>query len=170
MKAKTRIAAFIAAAICILTMGTAGCGSENGSSASSKAASSAAESTADTPSEAEKPIIEPVSIKENARVSYLGPAGTYTEKAAKLFFGESCELSPQETVDDAIAELNAGNADYAVIPQENTIGGAVTNYIDALLAQEDVYVTGEVVLPISQTLMGVKGATLDDIKTICSHA
>ncbi len=170
MKAKTRIAAFIAAAICILTMGTAGCGSENGSSASSKAASSAAESTADTPSEAEKPIIEPVSIKENARVSYLGPAGTYTEEAAKLFFGESCELSPQKTVDDAIAELNAGNADYAVIPQENTIGGAVTNYIDALLAQEDVYVTGEVVLPISQTLMGVKGATLDDIKTVCSHA
>ena len=190
MKTGKRIAAVIAAAVCICTTGTVGCGSDSAGekdNSVSTQASSAAESaestenaassseaqtteTADTPSETEKPVIEPVSIKENAKVSYLGPAGTYTEEAAKLFFGEGCELSPQETVDDAISELNAGNADYAVIPQENTIGGAVTNYIDALIAQEEVYVIGEVVLPISQTLMGVKGAELGDIKTVCSHA
>ena len=113
---------------------------------------------------------QPVRIKENAAVSYLGPAGTYTEEAAKLFFDENAALSPQTTVDDAIAELNAGNADYAVIPQENTIGGAVTNYIDALIRQQDVYVVGEVVLPISQTLMGIPGTELSDIRTVCSHA
>ena len=187
MKAKTRIAAVIAAAVCICTAGAVGCGSETKAEkdgAVSSQAVSAAESgenaassseaqgseTADTLSEAEKPVIEPVSILENARVSYLGPAGTYTEEASKLFFGEDCALSPQETVPDAIAELNAGNADYAVIPQENTIGGAVTNYIDALIEQEEVYVTGEVVLPISQTLMGIPGTKLGDIKTVCSHA
>ena len=113
---------------------------------------------------------EPVRIKEHAAVSYLGPAGTYTEEAAQLFFGDDASLSPQTTVDDAIAELNAGNADYAVIPQENTIGGAVTNYVDALIRQEDVYVVGEVVLPISQTLMGLPGTELSDIRTVCSHA
>ena len=63
-----------------------------------------------------------------------------------------------------------GEADYAVIPQENTIGGAVTNYVDALIRQEDVYVVGEVVLPISQTLMGLPGTELSDIRTVCSHA
>ena len=109
-------------------------------------------------------------IREHAKVSYLGPAGTYTEEATKLFFSEDAALSPQANVDDAIAELHAGNADYAVIPQENTIGGAVTNYVDALLAQEDVYVIGEVVLPISQTLMGVAGTQLADVRTVCSHA
>lgn len=62
-----------------------------------------------------------------------------------------------------------GAADYAVIPQENTLGGAVVNYVDALIAAEDAYVVGEVVLPISQTLMGVPGAALADIKTVCSH-
>ena len=114
--------------------------------------------------------LQQVTIKGNATVSYLGPAGTYTEEASKLFFSENAVLSPQTTVDEAIAELNAGNADYAVIPQENTIGGAVTNYIDALIKQQNVYVIGEVVLPISQTLMGIPGTELADIQTVCSHA
>lgn len=106
---------------------------------------------------------------DNARISYLGPAGTYTEEAAKFFFSAG-DFQPRETVDDAIADVTAGSADYAVIPQENTLGGAVTNYLDALIAEEHVFVVGEILLPISQTLMGVPGAAIDDIQTVCSHA
>ena len=105
---------------------------------------------------------------DNPRVSYLGPAGTYTEEAAQFFFADGT-FQPKETVPDAIADVTAGYADYAVIPQENTLGGAVVNYVDALFAQEGVYVVGEVILPISQTLMGVPGASLEDIETVCSH-
>ena len=105
-----------------------------------------------------------------ARVSYLGPQGTYTEEATQFFFGDGASLNPRETVQDAIADLLGGDADYAVIPQENTLGGAVVSYVDALIAAEDAWVVGEVVLPISQTLMGVPGATLQDIRTVCSHA
>ena len=103
------------------------------------------------------------------RVSYLGPAGTYTEEATRFFFESAKEFIPEATVEEAIADVTEGRTEYAVIPQENTLGGAVTNYVDALIAQESVYVVGEVILPISQTLMGVPGATLEDIKTVCSH-
>ena len=72
-------------------------------------------------------------IKTNAVVSYLGPEGTYTEEAAKFFFQDTKNFNPQKTVDDAIAEVMNDTADYAVIPQENTLGGAVTNYVDALI-------------------------------------
>ena len=109
-------------------------------------------------------------IKTNAVVSYLGPEGTYTEEAAKFFFQDTKNFNPQKTVDDAIAEVMNDTADYAVIPQENTLGGAVTNYVDALINESGVYVVGEVIIPINQTLMGVEGATLNDIKTVCSHA
>lgn len=109
-------------------------------------------------------------IKDNASVSYLGPEGTYTEEAAKFFFTSGGSFNPKGTVDEAIEDAAAGISDYAVIPQENTIGGAVTNYVDAFLSRDDVYVVGEVVLPISQTLMGIPGATIADIKTVCSHA
>lgn len=104
-----------------------------------------------------------------SRVSYLGPEGTYTEEAAQYWFQDDGELMPEETVNDAVAAVQAGDADYAVIPQENTLGGAVVNYVDALIAAEDTYVVGEVVLPINQTLMGVPGAKLSDIQTVCSH-
>lgn len=104
------------------------------------------------------------------RVSYLGPAGTYTEEASQFWFQNGEELLPKETVNDAIADLLAGDADFAVIPQENTVGGAVVNYVDALIAADEAYVVGEVVLPISQTLMGIPGSTLADITTVCSHA
>ena len=104
------------------------------------------------------------------QVSYLGPEGTYTEEAAQFWFRDGETLNPKKTVNDAVMDVLSGKADYAVIPQENTLGGAVVNYVDALIAAEDAYVVGEVVLPISQTLMGVPGTELADIKTVCSHA
>ncbi len=106
---------------------------------------------------------------DTIQVSYLGPEGTYTEEAAKFWFQNGEAFLSKQTVNDAIADVLEGEADYAVIPQENTLGGAVVNYVDALIAAEDAYVVGEVVLPISQTLMGVPGASLEDIKTVCSH-
>lgn len=111
----------------------------------------------------------PAGADSDAKVSYLGPAGTYTEEAAQFFFRDGETMIPEETVNDAVDAVISGDADFAVIPQENTVGGAVVNYIDALIAAEDVFVVGEVILPISQTLMGVPGAALTDIRTVCSH-
>ena len=107
---------------------------------------------------------------DSVRVSFLGPKGTYTEEAAQFWFRNGEELLPKDTVNDAIDELLTGTADFAVIPQENTLGGAVVNYVDALIAAENTYVVGEIVLPISQTLMGIPGTTLSDVRTVCSHA
>jgi prephenate dehydratase len=142
------------------------------------AESSPTESAATTESaQAESPATSEVTPEvtqainaADAAVSYLGPAGTYTEEAAQFFFPETENMMPKGTVDEAIADVVEGRADYAVIPQENTLGGAVTNYVDALIKQKDVNVIGEVILPISQTLMGVPGAKIEDIKTVCSHA
>jgi len=106
----------------------------------------------------------------SVQVSYLGPEGTYTEEAAQYFFKNQETLVARETVNDAIGDVLSGAADYAVIPQENTLGGAVVGYVDALIGAAEISVVGEVVLPISQTLMGVPGATLEDIATVCSHA
>lgn len=117
-----------------------------------------------------KPAPTAGSFGENAAVSYLGPEGTYTEEAARFFFNSSGSFTPKKTVEEAIEDAALKVSDYAVIPQENSIGGAVTNYIDALISRDDVYVVGEVIIPINQTLMGIPGATVKDIRTVCSHA
>ena len=141
--------------ICLILSGLAGCGQSPASPVSPADSAKAPEGSA---------------LLEDARVSYLGPEGTYTEEAARFFFQSAAATLPQATVEEAIAAVAEGKADYAVIPQENTLGGAVTNYVDALIGQDGIYVVGEVILPISQTLMAIPGATLSDIKTVCSHA
>lgn len=119
-------------------------------------------------------VLEPpeptAEIADATSIAYLGPEGTYTEEATKLFFGANDELMPKETVADALAMVGDGTAAYAVIPQENTLGGPVTDYIDALIGTEGVCVVGEVVLPIRQTLMGLPGTDLSQVRAVYSHA
>ena len=106
---------------------------------------------------------------QNATVSFLGPEGTYTQEACGVFFDKEGTYEPYETVNEAVEDLEAGTSDYAVIPQENTIGGAVTDYVDILISHDSLAVVGEVELPINQNLLVMPGATLDDIKTVYSH-
>ncbi len=129
-------------------------------------ASGAQPATETTSVEVPAPTAE---VADVTSVAYLGPAGTYTEEAAQLFFGGNDELRAEETVANAIARVEDGTAAYAVIPQENALGGPVTDYIDALLDAQGVSVVGEVVLPIRQTLMGLPGTDLSLVKTVYSH-
>ena len=124
---------------------------------------------AETPrSEASEPPAAQVSYA-SAVVSYLGPEGTYTQEACGLFFEKEGAYHPYATVSDAVKALVGGESDYAVIPQENTIGGAVIDYVDTLIAQSAVSVVGEVEPPISQNLLALPGAGIEDIKTVYSH-
>ena len=117
-----------------------------------------------------EPDATPVQIdRASAVVSYLGPEGTYTQEACGLFFEEQGEYLPYETVEEAVDAMVRGEARYAVIPQENTIGGAVIDYVDTLIARDNVSVVGEVELPINQNLLVMPGAALTDIKKVYSH-
>ena len=104
---------------------------------------------------------------ESVQVSFLGPAGTYTEEAAQFWFRSGEELLPKETVNDAVADVLSGEAEYAVIPQENTLGGPVTGYLDALIAAEDISVVGRCPYII---LFDFSVFLYCRITTVCSHS
>ena len=80
---------------------------------------------------------EPPAFPTDAVVSYLGPAGTYTEQAAERLFPQGAVFEPKQTVADAVGDVLSGSADYAVIPQENTIGGPVYDHLDERLSHEE---------------------------------
>jgi prephenate dehydratase len=69
----------------------------------------------------------------------------------------------------SLAALKAGQCQYAVVPVENTIGGPVYNYLDAVTGDDSFVIVGEVDLPIRQTLLALPEATLGQIKTVMSH-
>ena len=104
-----------------------------------------------------------------ARVSYLGPEGTYTQEACGVFFGGQGTYEPQENVAASVQALVDKKADYAVIPQENTIGGPIAEYLDEVVSHDNVSIVGEVVLPISQNLLAKPDSELQDIQTVYSH-
>jgi prephenate dehydratase len=106
---------------------------------------------------------------DSAIVGYLGPEGTYSQEVCGVFFQKKGTYIPYETVAEAVEALKAGECTYAVIPQENTIGGAVIDYLDIVIANEELSVVGEVELPINQNLLALPGTDLGSIKKVYSH-
>ncbi|MBL8482602.1 MAG: prephenate dehydratase, partial [Rhodocyclaceae bacterium] len=102
---------------------------------------------------------------------YLGPAGTFTQVAARRHFGSAPELVPAATIDDCFREVEAGHCDYCVVPVENSTEGAVGRSLDLLL-RTPLRACGEVLLRVHQNLMSAdtgEGA-LARVERVYSHA
>ena len=104
------------------------------------------------------------------KVTHLGPAGTYTEMAARAF-SRDAELIPLPSVAEVIDTVIRDDADMAVCAFENSIAGTVSiETIDLLLNPHfPLNIYGEVVLDISHMLIGRDHLDLDTINTVFSH-
>lgn len=101
------------------------------------------------------------------RIAYLGPAGTFTEEAARRFALPAPEYLPVDSPAAALDAVRVGEADYAVVAIENTVDGAVTPTSDALVGP-GVQIVGETELSIAFAIMS-KGISLDDATVLTTH-
>ncbi|MCF0143626.1 MAG: hypothetical protein HUJ79_00705, partial [Firmicutes bacterium] len=109
---------------------------------------------------------------EKVIVVFLGPLGTFSHKAATSIYKRQIEFAEKESVGDVLEALNRGECNYAVVPVENTIGGLAGDfekYLNMILDCGDVSIVYEVNLPIRQTLMGLPGTNIKDIRKVYSH-
>jgi len=105
--------------------------------------------------------------EEPLKVGFLGPEGTFSQAAVYKHFGHSARALPLSTIDEVFHEVEAGHADFGVVPIENSTEGSVNHTLDRFLTSA-LHICGEVELRIRQNLMGnMKG--LRDIKRLCSH-
>ncbi|MDR2451545.1 MAG: prephenate dehydratase [Candidatus Accumulibacter sp.] len=109
-----------------------------------------------------------LSLERPLSVAFLGPLGTFSESAAARHFGHAARFSPQLSIDDIFREVEAGHADFAVVPVENSTEGAIGRTLDLLMASA-LKVCGEVVLRIHQHLLS-REASPESITTVYSHA
>ncbi|PTQ79829.1 chorismate mutase /prephenate dehydratase [Nitrosospira multiformis] len=107
------------------------------------------------------------SMEEPLTIAYLGPRGTFSEEAALKRFGSVVTSLPCNSIDDVFRKVEAGKADYGVVPVENSTEGAVGRSLDLLL-QTRLKVCGEVALAIHQLLLA-HHADLARIRRIYSH-
>lgn len=104
-------------------------------------------------------------------VAYLGPAGTFTETAARLITGATDDqnLLPCGDIAEVLRTVEEGRARRGVVPIENTLEGSVTATLDALAFDTSLLIHGELELPVTLIAAAVAGTSLDDIVEVTSH-
>jgi chorismate mutase/prephenate dehydratase len=105
--------------------------------------------------------------EEPLKIGFLGPEGTFSQSALYKHFGHSARALPLSTIDEVFHEVEAGNADFGVVPIENSTEGSVNHTLDRFLSSP-LHICGEVELRIRQNLMG-NLQSLREIRRVCSH-
>ncbi len=109
-----------------------------------------------------------LALEQPLRVAYLGPEGTFSEAAAKKHFGSAPGFAPMAAIDDVFRAVEAGNADYGIVPAENSTEGTIGRTMDLLLATP-LKICGEVVVRIHQHLLGLEDSAAA-AKRLYSHS
>lgn len=105
---------------------------------------------------------------QNPRVVYQGEPGAYSEEAAAGFFGEDVRSRGLAWFDDVFGALARGEADYAMLPIENSSTGSIRQVYD-LLARYDFSLVGEWQVKVEHCLAALPGVEMEDIQTVYSH-
>ena len=101
------------------------------------------------------------------RVAYSGTAGAFAHIATEKLYPDAQKISYDDFT-SAYRAVEDGECDVAVLPVENSYNGEVGQVID-LMFSGSLYVNGMYELPVTQDLLGIKGAKISDIKTVISH-
>jgi chorismate mutase / prephenate dehydratase len=107
-------------------------------------------------------------LERRLRVAYLGPTGTYSEVAALKHFGNGIEPVACMSFDEVFRATESGQADFGIVPLENSTEGAVNRNLDLMFASP-LKVCGETSVPVQHCLMTQSG-NMDGITRICAHS
>jgi chorismate mutase/prephenate dehydratase len=108
-----------------------------------------------------------LSLEKKVRVAYLGPEGTFSHQAVKRQFGLSARATPMGTIPAVFDEVERGNADFGVVPVENTTEGIVHHTLDSFM-ESDLKVSAEIALEVNMCLLARAGAELGQIERVYS--
>src|SRR5690606_13705934 len=105
--------------------------------------------------------------QEPLKIGYLGPEGTFSQQAVHKHFGHSARGLPLVSIEEVFDEVAAGNADFGVVPVENSGQGTIQSTLDMFLTSP-LKICGEVELRVHQYLLSRTGH-IEDIERVYSH-
>lgn len=105
--------------------------------------------------------------QEPLRVGFLGPEGTFSQQAVHKHFGHSAHGLPLPSIEEVFEEVERGNADFGVVPVENSGQGTIQSTLDMFLTSS-LKICGEVELRVHQYLLSRSGR-LEDVERVYSH-
>lgn len=101
-------------------------------------------------------------------VAAQGVEGSFSSLASKSMFAD-CKICFQKSFAEVFDKVFNGQADFGVVPIENSNAGSINEVYD-LLSSYKLYILKAKVLPIQHYLMALPKAKIQDIKTVCSHS
>lgn len=108
-----------------------------------------------------------LSLEEPLKVAHFGQQATFTHLAAMRHFGSSASFLPQESIKEVFDKVDRGDADFGVVPIENSTEGIISYTLDMFM-DYDLKISAEVMLDVVQNLMS-KSGDKSKIKKIYSH-
>jgi chorismate mutase / prephenate dehydratase len=108
-----------------------------------------------------------LSLERQVKIAYLGPELTFTHQAALKKFGVSLNYKPCDSISGVFDEVEKENADYGVVPIENSTEGAVNHTLD-MFVDSPLTICSEIYLDIHQDLLSPSG-DITKIKKVYSH-
>jgi chorismate mutase/prephenate dehydratase len=107
-------------------------------------------------------------LNKSAKVAYFGEKGSYTEQAMLEYFNTEVDGIPKETFGEVMQAIKDSEAQYGVLPIENSVTGTLSDIFD-LLSEYDNYIIGEHLIKIEHSLWGLPGADITHINQVFSH-
>jgi prephenate dehydratase len=105
---------------------------------------------------------------KSIKIAFQGVRGAYSEDACYAYFGKKVETVPCPSFADVFEKAEKDLVSHAVVPVENSYEGSVAQVNDLLL-DNDLLISGEIVLRIRHCLLAVPGANVEGIKRVYSH-
>ena len=107
------------------------------------------------------------------QIAYLGPAGTYSDEAARKFANKLKLVDPEfvecTSFDEVFDCVERGKTEYGVVAKENSLEGSVTATLDNFALKSSANILGEEIIDIHHCLVMHPEARLEDITTVASH-
>ncbi len=124
------------------------------------------------PNEALKSIYREIisaslALEKPLSVAFLGPRATFTHLACLKHFGESADYVAQINVSWVFDVVERGNADFGVVPIENSSEGIVSNTLDMFI-DHNLLISGEILIEVAHDLLSVTG-DIEHVKKVYSH-
>lgn len=102
------------------------------------------------------------------KVAIQGEEGSFSEEAGVKYWEKSVVFIPKRSSDEVIKAVEENEADYGLLPIENSLIGSVSTTYDLLL-ESHFPIIGEIITQISHYLLAFKKIPLKNIKRIYSH-
>lgn len=93
-----------------------------------------------------------LSLGEPLKIAYLGPEASFSNLAAMKRFGSQVEFVATDNIAEVFLEVEKDNADYGVVPVENSIEGAVSHTLD-MFVDFDLKICSEIMLDVAHNLL-----------------